>query len=262
MEETVELRQGKAFLRAALVLLVVQFNAVGIADAAEKSVTIATLNWPPYTGETLPQGGATTTVVKAAFEKAGYTVNVVFRPWKRAIDMAFRGIEGTIAYYPGYHCKHRDGFVATQPIGSGPLGFAENVDAPIAWTSLNDISEQQLKIGTVLGYANTDEFDKRVGSGWIRAIPAKDDITNLKKLLRRRIDAAVIDKFVLAYLKVTEKSLINNAAKLSFNERPLANKKLYLCVRKGDAIVRAFNAGLKQVDITGLVSAYFATAFK
>jgi polar amino acid transport system substrate-binding protein len=231
---------------------------------ADDVVRISTLDWPPYTGKDLPSGGATTEVVRAAFEKAGLDVEVEYRPWKRAIDMAADGTDGVIAYFPGYHCHHREGFVASEPIGNGPLGFAENVEAPIIWSSLDDIGEQQLKIGTVLGYANTDEFDAKVGTGWIIAIPSNDDVTNLKKLMRRRIDAVVIDALVLEYLKATEPSLKDGAEKLQFNEKPLEEKTLYLCFRDDDdgrALQETFNAGLLEVDSEAIVANYFATAF-
>ncbi len=235
------------------------------AVAQDKVVSVSTLDWPPYTGGGLPKGGATTEVVRAAFAKASYTTDVEYRPWKRAIDMAAKGTDRVVAYFPGYHCKHRDGFIASEPIGSGPLGFAEHVDEPITWTSIDDIGEQKLKIGTVLGYANTHEFDTKVGTGWIRAIKANDDVTNLKKLIRMRIDAAVIDKLVLEYLKATEESLAVGADKLRFNEKPLEDKTLFLCFRddeEGHSLMAAFNAGLAQIDVETIVDDYFATAFK
>ena len=103
-----------------------------------------------------------------------------------------------VAYYPSYHYRHVEGFIASEPIGFGPLGLVENTAAPITWTSLDDLGEQKLKIGTVLGYANTDDFDEKASTGWIEVIPAADDLTSLRKLLRQRIDAAVIDKLVLS----------------------------------------------------------------
>jgi polar amino acid transport system substrate-binding protein len=122
-----------------------------------------------------------------------------------------------------------------------------------------------LKIGTVLGYANTEEFDAKVGTGWIRAIPANDDVTNLKKLMRKRIDAVVIDKFVLNYLKATESSLQSGADKLRFNLKPLEEKTLYFCVRASDdlkPLLKDFNAGLDQINSEEIVDTYFATAFQ
>jgi len=236
----------------------------GSLQAQDQTVHVSTLDWPPYTGNDLPRGGATTEVVRQAFVEAGLRTEVAYRPWKRAIAMAQKGTDDVVAYFPGYHCRHQEGFVASEPIGSGPLGFAEHADKPITWTSVDSLGEQQLKIGTVLGYANTDEFDAKVGTGWIIAIPSPDDITNLKKLARKRIDAVVIDKFVLEYLKATEPSIKSARENLVFNERPLEDKTLYLCFRDdadGHAMLEQFNAGLQKVNPDRIAEEYFATAF-
>ncbi|MGQ7846407.1 substrate-binding periplasmic protein [Granulosicoccus sp. 3-233] len=232
--------------------------------AQDKTVVVSTLEWPPYTGGSLRNGGATTEVVRQAFVAAGYEVEVVYRPWKRAIDSAAKGTDDVIAYFPGYHCSHQEGFISSNPIGSGPLGLAENTDAPISWTNVDSLGEQQLKIGTVLGYANTDEFDKKVGTGWVMVVPSNDDLTNLKKLSRQRIDAVVIDKFVLEYLKSTEASLEDSRAKLKFDERPLEDKTLYLCFRDdetGHQVKEQFNLGLDSVDPEAITEDYVATEF-
>ena len=81
----------------------------------------------------------------------------------------------------------------------------------------------------------------------------------------QRVDAVVIDKFVLEYLKATDKSIISGADKLHFNAKPLEDKTLHLCVRdngRASQILKDFNAGLAQVEVEAIVSAYFATAFK
>lgn len=244
--------------------IVVALLLAGSLQAQDQTAHVSTLDWPPYTGSDLPRGGATTEVVRQAFEAAGLQIEVAYRPWKRAIDMAQKGTDDVIAYFPGYHCRHQEGFVASEPIGSGPLGFAEHADKPITWATVDSLGEQQLKIGTVLGYANTDEFDAKVGTGWIIAIPSPDDITNLKKLARKRIDAVVIDKFVLEYLKATEPSIKNAREKLVFDERPLEDKTLYLCFRDdvdGHAMLEQFNAGLQKVNPDRIAEEYFATAF-
>lgn len=231
--------------------------------AFSDSVVISTLEWPPYTSAELPKGGATTEVIRQAFAAADMEMQIDILPWKRAISEA-RDNEKVIAYYPGYHCRHVEGFVPSDPIGNGPLGFAENVSAPVTWTSVDNIGEQQLKVGTVLGYANTDEFDEKAGTGWISAIPARDDVTNLRKLLLQRIDIAVIDKLVLSYLLATEPSLKDAADKLQFNAEPLENKTLYLCFNdnpQGHEMRDRFNTGLKQLEVEKVVERYFAEEF-
>lgn len=238
------------------------FLASGL-PASGAGVVVSTLEWPPYTSAELPRGGATTEVVRQAFAAADIDMNIEILPWKRAISQA-RDDEKVVAYYPGYHCRHVEGFVASDPIGNGPLGFAENVEAPVTWASIDDIGEQRLKVGTVLGYANTDEFDEKAGTGWISAVPARDDITNLRKLLLQRIDIAVIDKLVLSYLLATEPSLSGKAEQLRFNATPLEEKTLYLCFTDdpgGHKVRDRFNDGLKTLDVEQIVERYFSEEF-
>ncbi|WP_459035862.1 substrate-binding periplasmic protein [Roseivivax sp. CAU 1761] len=233
------------------------------AERVAERVLVTTLEWPPYTSPHLPKGGATTEVVRQAFAAAGQEMEVRFLPWKRAIAEAKNDAQA-LAYFPGYHCRHVEGFVASEPIGTGPLGFAENVNAPVEWRSIDDIGEQKLKVGTVLGYANTDEFDEKAGTGWVRAIPASDDVTNLRKLERQRIDMAVIDKLVLSYLLATEPTLEASREVIRFNARTLEDKTLYLCFtddKAGHASRDRFNGGLAQIDADAVVERYFAEEF-
>lgn len=236
--------------------------AVAAQAATAQSVTVATLEWPPYTSESLPGGGFTTEVVRQAFEAAGIEVNVETPGWREAIAMA-RG-SGAVAYFPGYHCRHVDDFVPSEPIGSGRLGFAEHVNAPVSWLDVDDIGLQNLIVGTVSGFANTDEFDQKAGTGWIRAVPAPDDVTNLRKLGEQIIDMAVIDDQVLGYLLATDLTLEPYAANIVFDERALDDKLLYLCFNdddEGRALRDRFNQGLAQLDVDQIVEAYTVTNF-
>lgn len=229
---------------------------------AGETVAITTLEWPPYTGQALPRNGATSDVVARAFDKAGVAVNLQVLPWKRAISTAKNG--DPVAYFPGYHCSHTDGFVASDPIGNGPLGLVERKEKPYQWQSVGDLATQKVRIGTVLGYSNTKEFDQRVQSGELSVVPAKNDVTNLRKLMRGRIDMAVIDKLVLSYLLASDPTLKSGADSLQFNETPLEMKVLHLCFvdsEKGRALRDRFNEGLKQVDVDTVVSDYFANEF-
>ncbi len=145
---------------------------------------------------------------------------------------------------------------ASDPVGNGPLGFAENVNAPVTWDNVDDIGEQKLKIGTVLGYANTDEFDEKAGTDWIHAIPAPDDISNLRKLARRRIDVAVIDNLVLSYLIATDDSLKDMIDTLVFNERSLECETLYLCFKDdetGRALQDKFSGDRAKIGVEQIV---------
>jgi len=64
------------------------------ATADDKVVRLATLEWAPYTSESARHDGATTEVVRRAFEAMGYQLEVVFYPWERAIKMG-----GDLGYF-------------------------------------------------------------------------------------------------------------------------------------------------------------------
>lgn len=112
----------------------------------------------------------------------------------------------------------------------------------------------------MLGYANTDEFDEKAGTGWIRAVPAPDDATNLRKLVRQWIDAAVIDRFVLSYLLATDETISDAGAEIRFNAGPLEEKTLYLCFfedEEGRQLRARFNKRLATLDVDAIVDDYF-----
>ena len=82
--------------------------------------------------------------------------------------------------------------------------------------------------------------------------------------MRKCLDAAGIDKLVLACLKATDADLEADAEKLQINEVPLEDKTLYLCLwgdDKGQSLTQEFNSGLELVDSQAIIGDCFAQAF-
>lgn len=237
---------------AAAVLL-----ATSVPSVSQEPVTLMATEWPPYTGAALPEMGAASAVASAVFVAMDVSMDVSIVPWRRAISTASDEAE-VVGYFPGYHCEHTSGFVASDPIGSGVLGFAERVEDPVAWTDIADIGDQNLRVGTVRGYANTDDFDRRAGSGWIRTVPAQDDTANLQSLALGRVDIAVIDERVLGFLLANDPALADSAAALRFDETALARKLLHVCFRDdapGGDLRDRFNRTLSRIDAKGIFQA-------
>lgn len=234
----------KAALLAPLLVIL-----CGTAASAANVVHLATLEWPPFTSERLAEYGASTAVAKAAFAAMGYTLEVTFYPWQRTLYHAAHNKKYS-GYFPEYDAKDRAGeFLFSEPIGESPLGFVELVEKPVSWSTLSDL--EHLRIGTVRGYVNTADFDLKAGRGELRIDPVTDDVTNLRKLLLKRIDIAVIDKYVYHYYMSTTEALAAGRARVQFNKKILENKKLYVCFRNdehGKHLVRVFNEGLKRID--------------
>lgn len=235
-------------------LVVMLVAGVASTTQAAETVRLTSLEWPPYSGDSLPEKGASIAVAKAAFAAVGYDLEVKFFPWSRAVAMA-KSAPGYIGYLPEYYSADvAKEFIFSDPIGSGPLGLAEPVAAPVTWSAVSDLSKY--RVGVVQDYVNTEEFDKLVAAKRIKADTATDDKTNLLKLAGGRLDVAVIDRNVMNYLLAKHPELAAAKAKVRFNAKLLEDKKLYICFRKtpeGMAMAKKFNEGLKKINVDAIM---------
>ncbi|MCP4105195.1 MAG: amino acid ABC transporter substrate-binding protein [Desulfobacteraceae bacterium] len=247
----------KKIICSFFVFLLVCFIS-GQLCADNKTLYFSSLDWPPYTGEHLPDHGANAIVVRSAFAAMGYELKISFFPWARTVKVAEKDKE-YVGYFPEYYAKKLEkDFIFSDPIGNSPLGFVEKKDGPVSWKSLDDL--KNITVGTVNEYINTEEFDRKTANGELKVESVVDDSTNLRKVAADRIPLAVIDKYVMQYLMKTRESLKDKKDILQFNSRLLENKKLYLCFRKnaeGEQLVKIFNQGLKKINIERITEDYF-----
>lgn len=220
------------------------------------TIKLTSLEWPPYTSAAMKEQGASVAVAKAAFKAMGHDLVVEFYPWKRAVHLAKEGkFDG---YFPEYYSESlKQDFVLSEPMGSGPLGFAELKSKPVTWSSLNDL--KKYTVGVVSGYVNTTDFDKMVADKSIKASEASDDVKNLLKLSSGRTDLAVVDQNVMSYLLASDPKLKKQAGKLQFNSTLLEDKQLYVCFKKGprgEKLAGILNEGLKKIDVKGIMKNY------
>lgn len=225
------------------------------------TVRLTSLEWPPYTGEAVPQQGASMAVVEAAFEAMGYELEVSFYPWQRAVDQASDNPDYA-GYFPEYYASSvEEDFIFSDPIGTGPLGFVEHVDEPVAWESLDDLEGKV--IGTVAGYVNTDDFDARVEDGRIEADEVTSDETNVRKVAGKRIPMAVIDENVLDYLLANDPDLSDARDQVQFNDKLLEDKELFVAFAQdghGEEMAEVLNEGLQKIDIDEIMKEVFEQA--
>jgi polar amino acid transport system substrate-binding protein len=238
---------------AAIALLAVAQPTAGWAD----SVKIASLEWPPYSGEGLPELGTSIANMRAAFAAAGTEASFEILPWERAVRAGTEEA-GYAGYGPEYYDVALDveaggsRCLFSKPYNTGPLGLVEAVAKPVSWANVADLGK--LTIGTVSGYLNTPEFDKAVADGTIKVDEVQDDATNIRKVAAGRVDAAVIDAKVLGYLLETDPKLGALAAKLRMNDHLLADKTLHICFRndaEGAAARAQFHKGLAALGLGG-----------
>lgn len=215
---------------------------------AKETITLATLEWPPYTGSTLEGKGYASILVKEVFKRSNIEVNIEFYQWSRTIGLAKSGkVDG---YFPEYFSKEVQSFaLLSDPFPGGALGFFKLRNRDIRFTSLQDL--RHYTIGTVKGYTNTKELDQ---SDDLVKEPVKDDLTNLRKLIAGRIDLMVGDELVGNHLIQSYTPEMRD--KIEFINTTLDDSMdLFVCFpinRPRSAFyLRQFNKGLQEMKKDG-----------
>lgn len=245
--------------RGLALLLGLLLVAPVLAARHDRLVRLATLEWPPYNSAALPDGGLNTALVRAAFARAGYRLQVVPMPWGRAVDKGQRdpAFDG---YFPVYLASEvrRDCFLSARA-GESPVGLARLDAASFYAARVEDLV--RYRVGVVQGYHNTEAFDANVRSGLQQVDSAGSDEQNLLKLLHRRVDLAIIDRNVLRWLLLHSPRLQPAAASVQFLEPPLQVQGLYICFKRsrdGQRLADAFAGGLRGLDGEGFARDYMA----
>lgn len=220
---------------------------LSVPALAERRVMV-TGEWPPYTGVDEPEGGTMTAIVRAAFAAAGDDLRVGFFAWSRIRRLPQDNSDVT-GSFPHYYSEERaQRCYFSDPIGSSPLGLALRPGTTLEWKQLEDLG--RYRIGAVNTYSNSLEFDRLVASGRIRPVRVPTDLDNLRNLLAGKVDAALIDRNVLAYLQASTQ-LRDEASLLRLDPRLVVMHKLYACfprTAKGRANRDRFNKGLATLQ--------------
>ncbi len=243
-------------MKRSLIFLMCLFSLNLIAAEKWK---VTSLDWPPFTGKSLPEGGAGTVVLREALKAEGIELEIEFVPWTRAIQLAKE--PSYVGYYPAWPEDVIEGFVKTDSIFKSPVGFAESVAKPLSWEKLEDLKGK--KIGTVQDYGNTPEFNALVKNGTILTEVVSDDATNVKKVLGGRIDGAFIDLNNLDWF--LKKEIKEAQGKVQANKKTIGDKDLVLALNTKSKVSNAqeiLKKGLSKIDVQKILKDYFEKHLK
>lgn len=177
-------------------------------------------------------------------------MELVYLPWQRAIYSM--GQDDFAGFLPAYYSEERDGTLChySEPFPGGSITFVHLRERTLRFNTFEDLKD--LTFGVVAGYLNFPEFDTAT---YLRKDPSNDDLTNVRKLLARRIDVAVGDPVVLNYLYRKHFSHTGNELAALFPA--LAERPLYICFNpKHPAVEHArdiFDSQLKIMRQEGRV---------
>ena len=220
---------------------------------AEETITIATLDYAPWTGKNLKNNGFVNHVIDEAFKRKGRMVKFTYLPWKRAVAETESGQYSALSYV--YWSKDREKeFYLSDPISEEKIVLFHLKSNPIKdWKTLEDLKEY--KFGATRGYTYTKEFWDAANSKQLLVDVANSDLQNFKKLLAGRID--IFPSGLVNGTSILKKEF--DAGKLqllSVHPKPLSITTGHLAFTRrrdnSESLVRIFNQGLAQLKKEGV----------
>ena len=201
------------------------------------------------------EGGALVELTIAAFERAGYTVEIQYLPWKRALA---KSIAGDFDMLLGaYYTKERELLLAySEPIGKLELCLVKRLEDDIRFVSLAEL--QPYRIGHIRGAAVNPEFD--LAARTLLNIEYVSTLEyNIRKLLSHRIDLFVDKKFMVQ--KILREKYPDSVDKVEILSPPLQSLAFYNAFPRSrpDHLkhLAAFNFGLADIRSDGTMTDIF-----
>lgn len=236
---------------AALVLLV----APGVLPAQDV-VRLTTGEYPPHHSEHLAHNGVLSRIVEEAFAEEGLRVEWGFFPWRRAYLLAATGQwHGTATW--GRLPEREAEFLLSEPVFDIQLAFFHLKDRPFQWQSMADLAG--VRIGATLEYTYGERFESAAELGEITVDWARDDETNLRKLLAGRIDVFPVD-IETGYFLMARHFSPQDMERVTYNRRMLSISPSYLLLsrahRDSERLISVFNRGLARLHASGRVDRY------
>ncbi len=229
----------------AMALIFLSFTAVCLAE--DKVITAAANAWPPFVDDKDAQEGLSLAIIRAAYKTQGYTVKMEFVPWARAKAMT---IEGKYDILPDVWINEENKKVMmfSDPYAVNVVKFIKNPDDPFEYNGMESIKGK--KIGAIKGYGYSDEFN--APKDFIREDVA-DLMTNIKKLIGKRIDLTLEDEIVAKnQISKEDPTLL---AKIKFVDNAFDSKNLYvtagLANPRHQELIDSFNKGLAEIKANG-----------
>jgi len=236
----------KIFIATTLLLLGICVGNV----CADNVVYLSSLDWPPYVGERLPENGINARIIRKAFAAMGYELKILFVPWRRTMRMVDTDFQ-VVGYFPEYYSKERaQKYTFSASYACSPVSLLERKKDSVTWGSIDDLSG--LRVGFVGGYVNTPELDEAIANGTICADYAPSDKSNIMKVIKGRLDCAVVDPIVYSYLAVTDPEVGKYSDTVQIEPRTFGVNELFVAFKKdgqGRFFARILNEGLRKIGI-------------
>ncbi len=248
----------KQLIQFILVVFLLLINANRQA-IAKKQVTLATAEHQPYIGSQLPNKGYVYELVSTIYQRAGYEVNIHFYPLARAKALAQHGlIDGYLPTH--YKESSQNHFTFSDPFPGDSIGLLKNKKLIISknFSSLTSIDAQlaylkKYNFGIVRGAMVSPTFDQ---ANYLSKQYVTNNLQNLDKLIKNRIDFVVGDKHTLADIMIAQRPYL--IGQLEFLSAPLFNHEFHVAFSKKSSnylqLKKDFDLGLQLIYQEGTLT--------
>ncbi|MCL9780276.1 transporter substrate-binding domain-containing protein [Vibrio sp. S4M6] len=227
-----------------LVALVLSFGLLPTLHASV--VTAVSDPWPPFITLDPNRPGIAVEIVDEALKTQGSVLDMTVVPWARALLMVRHGNADLLL--PAWYTAGRSEYLLfSEPYLTNEVVIVKRATDDFEFSGLESLSGKT--VGVVRGYNYGESFDK--ADNFDKA-EVNDLVTNLKKLMRDRIDLTIGDK--LAILATIEKYGLNRD-NYQFSGLPVSYKTLHIASSKANpsstALIQIFNRGLVEIKSNG-----------
>lgn len=229
------------------------------ALAETKTLRIATGEYPPYATAARVDKGIALSIVRRAFELAGYTVEYTFLPWSRALAETRLGKWDATAAW-GNNPERNPPFWVSDNVVSEQWVFVYRNALKFSWNTFSDL--KPYRVAMIQDYTYTPEIWAKANAGEFKVDKLPNEAVAIKMLLLDRVDVAPMERNVACDVLHTSFSEAD-ATKLSVDPKLMTDSftshvLLPRALPESAARLADFNAGLKKLrattEYTNLVS--------
>jgi len=212
-------------------------------EVNKPTIVLATGNWEPYYAESIPNGGVVTEIVRSAFQRMGYELEVKWLPWARAINMAKAGhYDGVLGAW--YTKERTQFFTYSEPFFENEIVLFKLKDDPFTYKSLGDLKSYRIGVSRNSG---PHELLKNELAENLDIVVSAD--LNIKKLIAKRIDLFADERLGIQYMINTQFPKWREVVEVV--KPPLQLNELHILLSKkvenNHKIIGDFNKGLQKL---------------
>lgn len=216
--------------------------------AKTQTLKIATGELPPYMAAGRADQGISLSVVRRAFELAGYQVEFTFLPWSRALAETRLGKWDATAAW-GNSPERNPPFFVSDNVVTEQWVFVYRNAVKFHWSSLADL--KPYRVAMIQDYTYTPEIWTMANAGAFKSDKLSNESAAIKMLLLDRVDVAPMERNVAC--DVLQKNFTDDdAAKLSVHPKQMidtftSHVLLPRALPASANLASEFNAGLKKL---------------